>query len=81
MATLVHVAKGGAALAVHPDALADHLRLGWAVLAEQPTSEPEAEPLDDLRAEASDLGVTVDKRWSDKRIREEIDKAKEAGRD
>lgn len=39
--------------------------------------EPEANPLDSLIADAESLGITVDKRWGEKRLRAEIDKALE----
>lgn len=39
--------------------------------------EPESD-VDDLRAEAAELGIKVDNRWSEKRLREEIQKALEA---
>lgn len=35
----------------------------------------EDDPLDDLRKEAEDLGIEVDKRWGEKRLRSEVDKA------
>jgi hypothetical protein len=43
-----------------------------------PAPDPEADeadPRDDLREEARSLGIEVDNRWGEKRLREEIDKA------
>jgi len=40
--------------------------------------EGEGDGLDDLRAEAAELGIKVDKRWKEDRLREEIAKAKQA---
>jgi hypothetical protein len=48
------------------------------VFVTDPAPEPEADeadPRDELRAEAASLGIEVDNRWGEKRLREEIDKA------
>lgn len=37
--------------------------------------ETEADPLGELRTQATELGVDVDRRWGERRLREEIDKA------
>ena len=37
--------------------------------------EDEADPRDELRGKARSLGIEVDMRWGEKRLREEIDKA------
>ncbi len=42
MTTLVHVHKDGESLRVHPDALAEHQKLGWQVHADQ--SDPDDKP-------------------------------------
>lgn len=49
-----------------------------AVFVTDPAPEPEADeadPRDELREEARSLGIKVDNRWGEKRLREEIDKA------
>ena len=46
---------------------------------EQPAEKPKADDdLDELRAEAEAAGVDVDRRWGEKRLRDEISKAKKA---
>lgn len=39
--------------------------------------EPEEESVEDLRQQAHDLGIQFDGRWSEKRLKAEIDKASE----
>lgn len=41
--------------------------------------EATADPLDDLRAEATALGIEVDGRWGEARLQKEIKAAKEKG--
>ena len=71
-----------------PDALAEALRDDWhwslddaaRGLVAQPELAPEAAPdtRADLVAEAERLGIDVDGRWSEKRLRHEIDAAVKA---
>ena len=71
-----------------PDALAEALRNGWhwfldeaaRGLVAQPEEAPEPAPdtRADLVAQAERLGVDVDGRWSEKRLRHEIDVAVKA---
>jgi len=50
---------------------------GDIILTEVGEDESENDELDELRAQAEELGVKVDKRWKEDRIQQEIDKAKE----
>ena len=71
-----------------PDALAEALRDGWhwslddaaRGLVAQPEPAPHTAPdtRADLVAEAERLGIDVDGRWSEKRLRHEIDAAVKA---
>ena len=71
-----------------PEALAEALRDGWnwslddaaRGLVAQPEEAPEPAPdtRADLVAQAERLGVDVDGRWSEKRLRQEIDAAVKA---
>lgn len=56
-------------------AFADRLREVESEAQETPESQPDS--LDTLRSEAESLGVEVDGRWGEKRLRAEIDKALE----
>lgn len=47
MSKFINVTKDGEVIAVHPDALADHIRLGWAVMPaelEAPAPAPAPRP-------------------------------------
>ena len=68
-----------------PDALAEALRDGWHwsldEVARGLVALPVAAPVDaraDLVAQAEKLGIDVDGRWSEKRLRQEIDAAVKA---
>ena len=71
-----------------PDALAEALRDGWhwslddaaRGLVAQPEPAPDTAPdtRADLVAQAERLGVDVDGRWSERRLRQEIDAAVKA---
>lgn len=53
-----------------------HLQMtGAALLEKDGEEEPEGEEIDLLRAEAEDLGISIDKRWGIGRLKEEIAKA------
>lgn len=53
-----------------------HLQMtGAALLEKGDEEEPEGEEIDLLRAEAEDLGISIDKRWGIGRLKEEIAKA------
>ena len=68
-----------------PDALAEALRDGWhwslddaargLVAQPEPAPEPALNTRADLVAQAERLGVDVDGRWSERRLRQEIDVA------
>lgn len=72
-----------------PNALAEALRDGWhwslddaargLVAQPEPAPEPAPEPTRaDLVAQAERLGIDVDGRWSERRLRQEIDAAVKA---
>jgi len=65
------VGKQGAEVFLSPDAKFDHNGDG-----RPGGSKPAAERgLDDLKAEAIALGITIDRRWGERRLRAEIEKA------
>jgi len=68
-----------------PEALAEALRDGWHwsldEVARGLVAPPEPAPVDaraDLVSQAEKLGIDVDGRWSDRRLRQEIDAAVKA---
>lgn len=56
----------------------DLRRVGADELEGEDDDEDDGEDIDALRAEAESLGIKVDKRWKDAKLREEIAKAKAA---
>lgn len=48
---------------------------GLPVVDPAPVDNGESDPIDELRADAESLGIDVDKRWGEKRLNAEIEKA------
>lgn len=64
-----HLARGAFAQALAKE--------GHILLTEVGEDEPEDDDIDELRAQAEELGIQVDKRWKAARLQQEIDKAKD----
>lgn len=50
---------------------------GHVILSDVGEDESEDADIDELRAQAEELGIQVDKRWKASRLQQEIDKAKD----
>lgn len=88
MSNLIAVEKGGECLPVHPDALAEHLNLGWMIAEDQTLSSPELDaddgnpPDDELRAAIETLtGKAPHHKTGRAKLIEILDVAKAARQD
>lgn len=86
MSDLIPVSKGSDYLEVHPDALTEHQRLGWAPCVKREDAETqggEGEKLGvaDIRAKLTELGIEFDPKAKKADLQALLDAAAQGGED